>query len=242
MQVWDRYILQPALRRAAAGKKSGCFSCFGWCFEQGASDSATATLRASEPQPEPAVHEYGRIAWPFSKPPPMHRLAVPPEYRERVREPPVPPEPPAPPGWRGALAHVRPWLSPSHLFGPLFDVVWRLRYPLIAAVIAISVAGCIGTFRLKPPSTSEPPIFQKDHNVQFFYRYLNSRQADNIPDCPTCKGGIANTFRNAADVTNNPQRYFSGAVPQLTTSAVRASPLGSATSARCFRLAEAGAC
>jgi hypothetical protein len=50
--------------------------------------------------------------------------------------------------------------------GTIFDVVFRFRWITITFCLIITLLGCIGTARLESPPTSEPPLFEKDHNVQ----------------------------------------------------------------------------
>ena len=190
LAVWDRYILQPGLRRAARGKTAGCLGC---CLETSAATAANEAAAADTPAPPPRLLEYGTVAWPFTQPPPHHRLAAPPEFREPIRVP----------GAAAAGGSRR-----ARFFGAAFDLVWRLRWLTIPLVIAVTIAGAIGTARLTPPPTSEPPLFQREHNVQFFWRYSNSDEANNRPTCPTCRNSFADTFRDPVDVINNPGKYF----------------------------------
>jgi hypothetical protein len=214
LAVWDRYIHQPALRRTAANKSGWCFSC---CLETSVSQSATAHVAATsqaitsgkalKPQ-EPRVLEYGKLAWPTAAPSPDHRLSVPEQFREMIRVPPSPKTS----FWSGFQARF---------FGGAFDAIWKARVLTILLVVLISIAGAIGTAQLTSPQDSEPPLFEKDHNVQFFYRYQNSRDADNIPTCPSCKSGLLDTLSNPSDVLDNPDAFFSNGSPLLGTATVR---------------------
>jgi Sterol-sensing domain of SREBP cleavage-activation len=179
LALWDRYIMLPSIRRAVrSGGGEGPPICgciprglFFCCFEGDSAESRTSKVRSSytaalqaRKPVEPRVLEYGRIAWPFTAPPPMHRLA-----RTISQRPPViVPPPPGP-----VVAEEERswwWRCRNNFFNELFDFTWRIRWLAILICLGIAVAGAIGTAQLKQPPTSEPPLFQSDHNVQARHR------------------------------------------------------------------------
>lgn len=87
LAAWDKHIMFPALARAdeAANfggegtQKDGFFAKLCCCLETVSTDNFRMSIRPGEfilRQP-PRVLEYGRVAWPFLKPPGQHRLATP---------------------------------------------------------------------------------------------------------------------------------------------------------------------
>jgi Patched family len=173
LMAWDRYIMLPSMKRAACADGDGPPVCGciprGWLFCFLEADSAesrtsrlrgsyTASLRAATPL-SPRVLEYDRIAWPFTAPPPMHRLARAPSQRPPV----VLPQPVGP-----IVAEKRSWWARlrNDFFGSMFDVIWRARWVALLLCLAVGIAGAIGTAKLTQPPTSEPPLFNRDHNVQ----------------------------------------------------------------------------
>lgn len=173
LALWDRYIMLPSIRRALRAGPDGPPVCGclprGWlfcCLEADSAESRTSKLRASytaalhAPEPAmPRVLEYDRIAWLFTAPPPLHRLARPPGNRRRVIVPALP-QPAAP------EAYTLWWRLRHEFFRCSFDAVWRIRWLAIAGMFALAIAGAILTSQLKPPPTSEPPLFDRDNNVQ----------------------------------------------------------------------------
>lgn len=91
----------------------------------------------------PRVLEYGRLAWPLMGPPATHRLFDPEGTRRDVAE---------------NLAVFKPSRGDNRVgwtdaaFGRLFDVIWKVRWLAIAAVVAVAVVGSIGVSRLQQPS------------------------------------------------------------------------------------------
>ena len=149
LAVYDRYILQPQLRRAAAGWSTTC-CCV--CLETAAAGAArkalpSATGKPAGSTPPARVLEFDRLAWPRSAVPPSHRLAAPPRYREPIRV--------GVDKNGGRFGNAK-----ERVFGGVFDVIWRLRYLTIGAVLIASIVGAIGTANLEPPPTSEPPLFE----------------------------------------------------------------------------------
>lgn len=186
--VWDRYILHRALRRVSAGKRIGCIGC---CLETTVADAVKNVPVAQ--LGDVHILEYGSIAWPMMNPPPTHRLAAPEQFREPVC---LPDEASTGNSFR------------QRFIGTAFDYLWRVRWLAIAAVLAVSIGGLIGTLKLESPPTSEPPLFHKDHNVQFFWRYSNSDEANNQPSCPKCRHSLFDTFSDPVAVLKNPDKYF----------------------------------
>jgi hypothetical protein len=202
LALWDRYILHRALRRAANGKSVSHLGC---CLETGAADAAKK-LAVQSPD-DLRILEYGRLAWPMQNPPPAHRLAAPEPFREPVRV--------------SGQGTTSSGAFRERVIGAVFDFVWRLRWFTIALVVVLSIMGFVFALKLTPPPTSEPPLFHKDHNVQFFYRYLNSEEFNNQPTCSTCKQGAVETFSDKEDVLQNPEKYFKdGNVPVIAQSQV----------------------
>lgn len=88
----------------------------------------------------------------------------------------------------------------------------RVRWLAVALVVGAAVAGTIGTINLRQPPTSEPPLFEHEHNVQFFWRYQNSEEADNVPVCFSCARPLTDAFADPVGFAANPAGYL-GADP-----------------------------
>lgn len=103
----------------------------------------------------------------------------------------------------------------------------RVRWLAVALVVGAAVAGTIGTINLQQPPTSEPPLFEHEHNVQFFWRYQNSEEADNVPVCFSCARPLTDAFADPVGFAANPAGYL-GADPDkpiVETATVCPSPL-----------------
>ena len=57
--------------------------------------------------------------------------------------------------------------------------------------------------------------------LQFFYRYLNSPEADNLPACPACVYDEISTWNQRDAVQDNPDQFLDDDAQLLGTDAVR---------------------
>lgn len=57
--------------------------------------------------------------------------------------------------------------------------------------------------------------------LQFFYRYLNGPEADNLPACPACVYDEVATWNQRDAVQENPDQFLDGDAPVLGTESVR---------------------
>jgi hypothetical protein len=58
---------------------------------------------------------------------------------------------------------------------------------------------------------------EAEWNVQFFFKYLNSEEADNVPACLACTLGQLETWRRRDEVLDDPSAFLdiSGGKPIL---------------------------
>lgn len=92
-------------------------------------------------------------------------------------------------------------------------------------VVGAAAAGTVGTINLEQPPTSEPPLFEHDHNVQFFWRYQNSEEADNVPVCFQCARPLTDALADPVGFAANPAGYLGAdpGKPIVETATVRTS-------------------
>ena len=57
--------------------------------------------------------------------------------------------------------------------------------------------------------------------MQFFYRYLNGPEADNLPACPACIYGEIETWNQRDSVLDDPDAFLDDENPVIGTEKVR---------------------
>jgi hypothetical protein len=57
--------------------------------------------------------------------------------------------------------------------------------------------------------------------LQFFYNYITSEEADNVPDCPACVYGEADTWSRIEEVLDRPEDFFDTDLPIAGVDKVR---------------------
>lgn len=57
--------------------------------------------------------------------------------------------------------------------------------------------------------------------LQFFFNYISSKEADNIPSCMACVSQELEAIRNPDEVLENPQDFFDPSQPVFSTDRVR---------------------
>eukprot|EP00892_Ulva_mutabilis_P004434 jgi/Ulvmu1/2362/UM013_0210.1 len=226
LAVWDYHIEFPRRAREAAGRSTCCSCTLLRCCCLGDSHSAgtaapgggAATLRIVHGGQVPRALEFKQVVLPFYKPKRVtaeiarHRLLQPDRPNvvipmEELRQ----------------VAEANSYVCCGHTFdmrryiGLAFDGIFRIRWLAIAACLVVTLMGVVGTVRLESPPTSEPPLFESDHNVQFFFKYSSSKEADNLPACMACVADEFDTFGRKDEVIENPEDFFDPSQPLFST-------------------------
>lgn len=185
LAVWDYHIEFPRRAREAAGKCTFCSCTLLRCCCMGGGGSAGtaapggagATLRLVSGGQAPRALEFKQVVLPFYKPKRVTNEIM----RHRLLHPKREPKIVIPWDELAEVAKANSYVCCGHTFdmrkyvGWMFDVIFRVRWLTIAACIIVTILGIIGTAKLESPPTSEPPLFESDHNVQV-RRPLHSTQ------------------------------------------------------------------
>ena len=210
LAVWDYHIEFPKRAAEAAGKRTCCSCTFlrccclsdGHSVGSAAPGGGGATLRIVNGGQAPRALEFKQVVLPFYKPQRVTEEIA----RHRLLHPKKEPKIVIPPHELQQVAEANSYVGCGHTFdmrryvGKLFDLIFRFRWVTIAACLVVTLMGVVGTARLESPPTSEPPLFESDHNVQVCPTNLQIL-CRTCPTAPPCSCDLLESHPDTAGIS-----------------------------------------